>query len=101
MQRLEALLEKYGVAELERYLEALLQYTERRTVAALAQFPDGTFSAEMYMDGDGVRDEPIKLAAAVHINNGRISVDLTGCDPQRNPPPMPPCRRPILAWCMC
>ena len=47
VQRLEALLEKYGVAELERYLEALLQYTERRTVAALAQFPDGTFSAEI------------------------------------------------------
>ena len=86
VQRLEALLEKYGVAELERYLEALLQYTERRTVAALAQFPDGTFSAEMYMDGDGVRDEPIKLVAAVHINNGRISVDLTGCDPQRKSP---------------
>jgi N-methylhydantoinase B len=86
VQRLEALLEKYGVTEIECYLEALLQYTERRTVAALAQFPDGTFSAEMYMDGDGVRNEPIKLAAAVHINNGRISVDLTGCDPQRQSP---------------
>jgi N-methylhydantoinase B len=86
VQRLEALLEKYGVTELERYLEALLHYTERRTVAALAQFPDGTFSAEMYMDGDGVRDEPIKLAATVLINNGRISVDLTGCEAQRQSP---------------
>ena len=86
VQRLEALLEKYGVVEIERYLEALLHYTERRTVAALAQFPDGTFSAEMHMDGDGVRDEPIKLAATVLINNGRISVDLTGCDAQRKSP---------------
>jgi N-methylhydantoinase B len=85
-QRLEALLDKYGVAELERYLEALLQYTERRTIAAFAQFPDGTFSAQMHMDGDGVRDEPIKLVATVHIDNGRISVDLTGCDAQRQSP---------------
>jgi N-methylhydantoinase B len=86
VQRLEALLEKYGAAELERYLEALLHYTERRTAAALAQFPDGTFAAEAYMDGDGVRDEPIKLAATVHIDHGRISVDLTGCDAQRPSP---------------
>jgi N-methylhydantoinase B len=86
VQRLEALLEKYGAAELERYLDALLRYTERRTIAALAQFPDGTFSAESYMDGDGVRDAPIKLVATVQINNGHISVDLTGCDPQRQSP---------------
>jgi N-methylhydantoinase B len=86
VQRLEALLEKYGAAEFERYLEALLNYTERRTVAALAQFPDGTFTAESYMDGDGVRDEPIKLMVTVHIDRGHISVDLTGCDPQRKSP---------------
>jgi N-methylhydantoinase B len=86
VQRLEALLEKYGVAELERYLDALLHYTERRTLAALAQFPDGTFAAESCMDGDGVRDEPVKLAATVHIQQGRIQVDLTGCDAQRPSP---------------
>ena len=86
VQRLEALLEQYGPAEFERYLEALLHYTEQRTVAAFAQFPEGTFAAEASMDGDGVRDEPIKLAAAVQINHGHIHVDLTGCDAQRKSP---------------
>src|SRR5262245_27717855 len=86
VQRIEALLERYGTAELQRYLAALLDYTERRTAAALAQFPDGSFSAESYMDGDGVRDEPVKLAATVHINHGRVYVDLTGCDVQRPSP---------------
>lgn len=85
-QRLEALFEHYGVAELQRYLTALLDYTERRTVAAFAQFPEGTFRAESCMDGDGVRDEPVKLAATVQISDGRISVDLTDCDPQRPSP---------------
>src|SRR5215831_5141126 len=77
VQRLEALLERYGAAELQRYLTALLDYTERRTAVALAQFPDGSFTAESYMDGDGVRDEPVKLVATVHINHGRVCVDLT------------------------
>lgn len=86
VQRLHALLETYGMAEFERYLEALLHYTERRTVAAFAQFPNGTFTAEAYMDGDGVRDEPIKLVTKVDIDNGHISVDLTQCDQQRKSP---------------
>jgi len=86
VQRLLAMLDQYGVEELERYLEEILHYTERRTVAAFAQFPNGTFSAESHMDNDGVSDWPVKLAAAVHIDNGRIQVDLTGCDEQRPSP---------------
>jgi N-methylhydantoinase B len=85
-QRLEVLLSKYDGGEFERYLGALLNYTERRTATALAQFPDGTFTAESFMDGDGIRDEPIRLVATVHIDRGRVSIDLTGCAPQRQSP---------------
>ncbi|MBI4639536.1 MAG: hydantoinase B/oxoprolinase family protein [Candidatus Tectomicrobia bacterium] len=86
VQRLEALLSQYGPVELERYLEELLNYTERRTAASFAQFPDGTFIEEGFMDGDGIRDEPVKLVTKVQIDHGQISVDLTGCDPQRKSP---------------
>ncbi|MBM3222353.1 MAG: hydantoinase B/oxoprolinase family protein [Candidatus Tectomicrobia bacterium] len=86
VQRLEALFERYGVATLQRYLDALLDYTERRTAAAFAQFPNGTFTAVSSMDGDGVSDVPITLAATVQIDQGRVSVDLTGCDAQRPSP---------------
>jgi N-methylhydantoinase B len=85
-QRLQALLDKYGGAEFERYLGEMLNYTERRTAQALARFPDGTFSAESFMDGDGISDGPIKLVATVHVDRGRLSVDLTGCAPQRPSP---------------
>jgi hypothetical protein len=33
-------------------------------------------------DGDGIRDEPIRLVAAVRTDQGRVSVDLTECAPQ-------------------
>src|SRR4030095_10755739 len=81
-----ALVAQHGAATLTQYLEELLRYTERRTRAAFAEFPDGTFSAEMLMDGDGVPEEPVKLAATVTIEGGRLSVDLTGCDEQRKSP---------------
>src|SRR5439155_22475669 len=85
-QRIEALVAQHGAATLAQYLDELLRYTERRTRAAFAEFPDGRFAAEMFMDGDGVTDEPVKLAAVVTIESGRVSVDLTGCDDQRPSP---------------
>ena len=85
-QRIEALVAQYGAATLAHYLDELLRYTERRTRAAFAEFPDGRFAADMLMDGDGVTDQPVKLAATVTIEQGRLSVDLTGCDDQRKSP---------------
>jgi len=85
-QRIAELVTQHGADTLAHYLGELLRYTERRTQAAFAEFPDGRFSAEMRMDGDGVTDQPVKLAATVTIDHGRVSVDLTGCDDQRPSP---------------
>jgi N-methylhydantoinase B len=85
-QRIAALVAEHGAATLSAYLEELLRYTERRTRAAFAEFPDGRFAAEMLMDGDGVTDQPVRLAAVVTIESGRVSVDLAGCDEQRKSP---------------
>jgi len=84
--RIAALVAQHGVDTLARYLDELLRYTERRTRAAFAEFPDGRFSAETFMDGDGVTDQPVRLAATVTIERGRLSVDLTDCDEQRPSP---------------
>ena len=84
--RIAELVAQHGAETLARYLEELLCYTERRTAAAFAEFPDGAFSAEVLMDGDGVTDTPVRLAATVGIDKGRVSVDLTGCDDQRPSP---------------
>jgi N-methylhydantoinase B len=85
-QRLDALIAQFGADRFDAYLDELLRYAERRTAAAFARFPDGRFSAEMLMDGDGVTDTPIKLALTVAIDRGRVSVDLTGSDDQRPSP---------------
>src|SRR5262249_54702793 len=73
-QRIDALVAQHGAETLTHYLEELLRYTERRTRAAFAEFPDGRFGAETLMDGDGFSDEPVKLATTVEIDGGRLVV---------------------------
>jgi len=85
-QRIEALATQHGAGTLTHYLDELLRYTERRTRAAFAEFPDGCFTADMLMDGDGVTDQPVRLEATVTVERGRVAVDLTGCDDQRKSP---------------
>ena len=100
--RIEALVAQYGAATLAHYLDELLRYTERRTRAAFAEFPDGRFAADMLMDGDGVTDEPVKLAATVTIERGptvRRPRRLRQTSASR--PRTRRRRRPTRAWCTC
>ena len=61
--RLAELAERHGTAGLQEGMAAILDYAERRTRAALAALPDGTYSAEDFLeddspDGDRARRRP-------------------------------------------
>ena len=84
--RLREMLAKYGAGEMEHYITALLDYTERRVRSEFEQFPDGRYEAESWMDGDGVTDEPIRFRMAVEVEGSKVTIDLSDCDPQRKSP---------------
>lgn len=85
-QRFSALVDRYGIAKIKRYIAELIAYTDRRTAAELARLPRGTFIAEGVIDSDGFSDDPVKLSATVIIDASGILFDLTGSDPQRRAP---------------
>jgi N-methylhydantoinase B len=85
-RRVAALLERHGPETFAGYLDALIDYTERRTRAAIARLPRGVFAAEGQVDNDGYTEQPVHLAAKVVIDDEGILFDLTGCDPQRRAP---------------
>lgn len=85
-RRICELIEKFGVDELNNYIEGLLEYTERRTRKAIAKLPSGTYTAEGFLDDDGITDQPIELRAKITIDHEGISFDLTGTSPQRRAP---------------
>lgn len=79
---MQELARKYGPETLEGCMAELLAYSERRMRAKIRELPNGTFSYEDFMDGDGIDDKPIKIKVAVTIEEDTMTFDFSGCDPQ-------------------
>ena len=81
-RRLQELLERYGSARVQFYLEALQSYSARLMKEALAMIPPGTYAAEDFLDDDGFTPEPVRLRVAIKIGGARAHVDFEGSSPQ-------------------
>lgn len=83
-QRILSLVAKYGESRLRALIAELLDYSERLVRAELRAMPAGEFSAEDFLDDDGIDDAPIRLAVRLAIDPGASSlhVDFTGSSPQ-------------------
>jgi N-methylhydantoinase B len=77
-ERYEALVGERGREAVDRALDDLLDYTERRLRAAIADLPDGRYHAEDTMDGDGIVEEPLTLALTVEVDGTDVTFDFTG-----------------------
>lgn len=75
------LVEKYGEETVRACMTEALDYTERRTRAAIKKLPNGVYEAEDYIDADGVNNHAIYVRATVTIEDEDITVDLTGSSP--------------------
>ena len=82
--RILELAEKYDIADLQSLIEELLDYSERLVRAQLRAMPEGEYSAEDWLDDDGVTDEPCRIAARLQFNPGtaHVHVDFSGSSPQ-------------------
>jgi N-methylhydantoinase B len=79
--RLEEVAARHGARLVEEALGALLDYAERRTRAEIARIPDGRYTAEEALEGDGVLDGPLAIRVAVEVRGDRMVVDFGGTDP--------------------
>jgi N-methylhydantoinase B len=75
-------LEKYGEEKYEEFVEAILNYSERRVRRAIGKIPDGTYSSYDFMDDDGISEGSVKISAKVEIDNENIGIDFSGTDSQ-------------------
>ena len=81
-RRLAEITAKYGEAEAQRYGRHLLDYSQAMMRAALRELRTGTYTAEDFLDSDGVSDEPLRIRVKIQIGKGRAVVDFTGSSPQ-------------------
>lgn len=77
-QGLIKIAEEFGLAETRRYLDELLDYSEKRTRAALCQLPDGVFMFEDSLDDDGKSADRIPIQVAVRKTGDSLTADFTG-----------------------
>jgi N-methylhydantoinase B len=83
-QRVLQLVEKYGEQRLLALIEELLDYSERLVRAELRRMPVGDFSAEDWLDNDGVTKVPIKIAVQLRFDpeSASVRLDFAGSSPQ-------------------
>lgn len=82
-ERMQALLARYGLAEVEHYMRGLLAYAERMTRRLIAGLPDGTYRFRDRMDDDGVDPQPAEVVVAITVQGDEAVVDFSGTSPQR------------------
>ncbi len=81
-QRLQDLVERYGLAEVQHIAAGLLDYAERMTRNLIEHLPDGVYRFQDIMDGDGIDSGPITIAVTVTVQGDAVTVDFTGTSPQ-------------------
>jgi N-methylhydantoinase B len=83
-RRMRELALRYGAVRIQTLIESLLDYSERLVRAELKKLPAGVFGAEDWLDDDGVRDAPIRIAAQLTVDAkaGEAMVDFLGSSAQ-------------------
>lgn len=104
-QRMHKLYDDYGVETVDTVGAALIEQSEKRLRARLAELPDGTWRARQYLD---LPDRNYKIEMAAIKRGDTLTYDFTGSDAQA-PYPINCCYWatkgasiaplfPILAW---
>ncbi|MBI2849362.1 MAG: hydantoinase B/oxoprolinase family protein [Chloroflexi bacterium] len=78
-----AVLQKYGAHTVARAVSEILSATERQMAQEIERIPRGIFRAERRIDHDGVdKDRTFAVKLAISVDEGHITFDFAGTDPQ-------------------
>jgi len=84
--RLHALLERFGYDTALAARDEIFRQSEQLEREAVAAISDGSYTAEGYLDNDGLGSEPVRVQVRVDVSGDRITVDLAGSSKQTRGP---------------
>jgi N-methylhydantoinase B len=102
-RRLLELLGKYGRRKVQACFARLFELGEAKIRAALAEWPDGRFEAERFVDDDGIDlNKPVRIHVAVVKTGDQIHFDFSGSDDQTKGPAniRPPLVSAACTYCL-
>jgi N-methylhydantoinase B len=78
-RRVQEVVARFGLDAFNAAIEEILDHGERIARNRLAQLPKGTWSAEDYVDDDGIEtDKLVKIKATVTVTDDEMIVDFSG-----------------------
>lgn len=81
-RELVRLIERYGEDDLHHYFDALIDYGEVLTRKSIASWPDGVYTFEDAIDGDGFTTDAIPVRCAITVKGDALEIDFAGSSPQ-------------------
>src|ERR671916_378017 len=77
-ERIAELIERRDKETVLAAFDEVISYAEKRTREAVRELPDGEYSAEDVVEGDGIVDEDIQIKATVTVENDSMIIDFSG-----------------------
>jgi N-methylhydantoinase B len=102
-KRLIELTRKYGRQKILACFERLFDMSESKLRTALAEWRDGRFEAERFVDDDGIElEKPVRIHVVVDKKGDSIHFDFSGCAEQTRGPAniRPPLVQAACAYCL-
>jgi N-methylhydantoinase B len=81
-RRVDELVARHGAAGLSAAMDEILDYSERRTRAAIAELPDGSFQARDALEGGPHDPDELELRVRLTIAGDGLELDFTGSSGQ-------------------
>ena len=87
VKRMDTLLAQYGAATIAESFSELRARAAKLMRASIADIPDGVYSAEDWLDNDGIADVPLKIALDITVEGETMTLDFSRSSP--------PCAGPV------
>jgi N-methylhydantoinase B len=81
VRRMDDLLGEYGAGTVTGALGELRARAAKLMRACIAELPDGTYSAEDWLDNDGIADVPLKIALDITVRGDTLTLDFSRTAP--------------------
>lgn len=80
--RVREIAKRYGTGELLQCFETIMDHGESMARKALTSVPCGVYTAEDFIDGDGITEDRIPIQVRVTVDGEKFVADFTGTSKQ-------------------
>lgn len=83
LAELQHIVGRYGLDTFHNAVETMFDHGEAMVRELISTIPDGRYSAQTWLDNNGMDEKPIAMSVSVDVSGSEITVDLTDAPPMQ------------------